>query len=139
MYDCHIPRIAAMIEAKDRVKKQFRVNGNAVTCIITARLDVEYRLYKYGLMNEREFANLYYDDNMNVVKYVGVAKCAPEDYFDLDTGKRIAEYRASEKRMRDVNRRLSAAIEEIENKINNLEEHGYINIAKKPEIINGTN
>ena len=129
-----------MIEAKDRVKRQFRVNGNVVTCIITARLDVEYRLYKYGLMSELEFANLYYDDNnMNVIKYVGVAKCAPEDYFDLDTGKRIAEYRASEKRMRDVNRRLSAAIEEIENKINNLEEHGYIKISKKPEIIDGTN
>ena len=129
-----------MIEAKDRVKRQFRVNGNVVTCIITAKLDVEYRLYKYGLMSEREFANLYYDDNnINVIKYVGVAKCAPEDYFDLDTGKRIAEYRASEKRMRDVNRRLSAAIEEIENNINNLEEHGYIKISKKPEIINGTN
>lgn len=129
-----------MIEAKDRVKRQFRVNGNVVTCIITARLDVEYRLYKYGLMSEREFASLYYDDNnMNVIKYVGVAKCAPEDYFDLDTGKRIAEYRASEKRMRDVNRRLSAAIEEIENNINNLEEHGYIKISKKPEIIDGTN
>ena len=129
-----------MIEAKDRVKRQFRVNGNVVTCIITAKLDVEYRLYKYGLMSEREFANLYYDDNnINVIKYVGVAKCAPEDYFDLDTGKRIAEYRASEKRMRDVNRRLSAAIEEIENNINNLEEHGYIKISKKPEIINGIN
>ena len=129
-----------MIEAKDRVKRQFKVNGNVVTCIITARLDVEYRLYKYGLMSEREFANLYYDDNnINVIKYVGVAKCAPEDYFDLDTGKRIAEYRASEKRMRDVNRRLSAAIEEIENNINNLEEHGYIKISKKPEIINGIN
>ena len=129
-----------MIEAKDRVKRQFKVNGNVVTCIITAKLDVEYRLYKYGLMSEREFANLYYDDNnINVIKYVGVAKCAPEDYFDLDTGKRIAEYRASEKRMRDVNRRLSAAIEEIENNINNLEEHGYIKISKKPEIINGIN
>ena len=129
-----------MIEAKDRVKRQFKVNGNVVTCIITAKLDVEYRLYKYGLMSEREFANLYYDDNnINVIKYVGVAKCAPEDYFDLDTGKRIAEYRASEKRMRDVNRRLSAAIEEIEDNINNLEEHGYIKISKKPEIINGTN
>ena len=132
-----------MIEAKDRVKRQFKVNGNVVTCIITARLDVEYRLYKYGLMSEREFANLYYGEDFNntakTFKYVGVAKCAPEDYFDLDTGKRIAEYRASEKRMRDVNRRLSAAIEDIENKISKLEEHGYIKISKKPEIIDGTN
>lgn len=132
-----------MIEAKDRVKRQFKINGNVVTCIITAKLDVEYRLYRYGLMNENDFATLYYGGDLNkttkIFKYVGVAKCAPGDEFDLSIGKRIAEYRASEKRMRDVNRRINEAIDDIENKINNLETHGLIKISKKPEIIDGTN
>lgn len=128
------------METRDRVKTEFKIDekNRVVVCVITAKYDVAIRLCKYGLIDP-EIEWKYFNSNIKPCRYVGIAKCAPEDEWDITYGKKLAEYRASEKRMRDVNKKLSAAIEDIENKINNLEEHGYIKISKKPEIIDGTN
>lgn len=122
---------------KDRVKTDFKVDekNRVVVCIITASFDVESRLMKYGFIDE-DVEWKYFNGNTKPCRYVGIARCAEGDEWNPAFGKKLAEYRASEKRMRDVNRRLDAYVSEINKKIADLTNYGYMKASKMPEESN---
>lgn len=71
-------------------KTKFHQSGKVVVCIMTAHVKA------FGL-------------NLNVGAIRGIARCAPEDKFDLSKGKMIAESKATQK----LYNRISAALNKI--------------------------
>lgn len=53
-------------------------------------------------------------------KYVGVAKCAPEDDFDLTVGMDIARMRAYQKYAKERNKKLTMIVETLSDTANKL-------------------
>ena len=56
--------------------------------------------------------------------YVGVAKCDPEDKFDVEFGKRLALTKAKAKRGKAVNSAIRLFIRDQRRKLRTLEEYG---------------
>lgn len=56
--------------------------------------------------------------------YVGVAKCAPEDTFDEETGKQIALTRAKRKRCQAANNAIKKYISDINKDLARLRQYG---------------
>lgn len=107
----------------DRVTTEYEINENkrTIVCIITTINDVPYRLAKYGLADDK------YDENdLDIRVYKGIAKCAPEDEWNVIYGKRLAEYRASRARQVDVNNELIAYINGTSKCIDNLYNYGLV-------------
>ncbi len=96
-------------------------NRRAVVCIITGcKYLASYRLYKYI----PDWSKRYSDDCCIPDKYVGVAKCAPEDTWDEEFGKKLAFFKARKKRNRAINKAIEKQIKEIEKQVNNLKTLG---------------
>ena len=112
------------VEVNYIVKEEDRV----VICIITSFNDIPLRLEKYGLADDK-----YGENEVEVRKYKGVAKCSPEDPWDERYGKRLAEYRAQKKRMKDINGELFAFIKAMGEKTENLYKYGFIKEPKEPK------
>lgn len=56
--------------------------------------------------------------------YVGIAKCAPEDEFDVEYGKKLALTRAKQKRCKAINRVIYDVFDVIDCELNNLDRYG---------------
>lgn len=113
----------------ERVTTEYKVNKEkgTVVCIITTVDDIPHRLEKYGLADED------YDNLIDIRYYKGIAKCSPEDDWDEEYGKRLAEYRASRKRQVDVNNELKKYINGLLKCVDNLYDYGLMKNPHKPE------
>ena len=112
-----------------KVKTEFYVNEKkrTIVCVIFTKNEVLDRLWKYGI----------YDCTMDLAEeceYVGIAKCAPEDVWDENYGRKLAEYRAMEIRRKDVNRKIKNYITLTENKFTNLLTYGRIKTSRPPQM-----
>ncbi len=105
------------IETEYKVDEEKRV----IVCIITTMNDVQDRLEKYELSDDK------YDIDFDDIRiYKGIARCAPEDEWDEAYGKRLAEYRASRKRQVDVNNELRKYMKGIMRCVDNLYDYGFL-------------
>ena len=113
----------------NRVTTEYKVNEEkrTVVCIIKTTNDISSRLVKYDLSTNEIF--LFDPDRI----YKGIARCAPDDTWDEEYGKRLAEYRASRARQVDVNNELKNYIKTISKRIDNLYDHGLMKNPHKPE------
>lgn len=111
----------------NRVFTKYYVNRDkkTVVCTITTFDDFQIRLWKYGLHNFGD-----YEPEKMVFK--GVAKCHPEDQFDENLGKKIAEYRASKARKAYVNTKLKEFIERMTTNVEKLREYGFMREPHNP-------
>lgn len=115
-----------MITFKD-IKTEYKIQENTktVVCIITTTNDVASKLEKYNLIDLRYPA-------FDICKYVGIAKCHPDDEWDEAFGKRLAEYRASCKRKSDVNNKIKDFIKRTSKNIDNLYDYGLMKEPHNP-------
>lgn len=122
-----------MIDVTDfglkRVRTEFKINEEkrTVVCIITTVNDVPVKLAKYGLADDH-----YDEEDFDIRIYKGIAYCSPEDTWDENYGKRLAEYRASRARQVDVNTELKDYIRGISKRIDNLYDYGLLKDPHKP-------
>lgn len=58
-------------------------------------------------------------------EYTGVAKCSPEDTFDIEVGKNIALRRAKAKRAKAINQAIAQQINYVTREIEILKKHGF--------------
>ena len=68
--------------------------------------------------------------------YVGVAKCSPDDTFDLETGRKIALTKAKRARGKAVNNAIKKFISDMTADLKRLEEYGIHKIPDPSEIYN---
>ena len=117
-----------MMKSQTKINTKYYVNEEkkVVVCVLIVTDEILNKLHKYGLAEE------YFPYESDVRKYTGVARCAPEDEFDVEYGKRLAEYRASYKRWKDVNRELLDYATEVNAKIKNLEDYGLLRMPTPP-------
>lgn len=111
----------------NRVRTEYMVNEKArvVVCQITAVDDFNTRLVKYGFEPRR--------DKKGTVKcYRGVARCHPEDEWNETFGKRLAEYRASQKRVNSVNKEIEDFIETLQRDSLRLVKYGIMKQPRYP-------
>ena len=109
----------------------------SITCIMTTTEDFLSRIIRYG------FAEAFYrlplslddlrEDDLDVRKYIGVARCNPEDEWDEEYGKRLAEYRAALKRRSDINQEIANFCYRMNCHIDNLWFHGKLREPKHPD------
>lgn len=81
---------------------------------------VEKRIFKQNNTVFPYFPEKYYIDNI----YVGVAKCAPEDTFDEEIGKKIALTKAKRKRAQAANNAIKQYISDVQKDLSRLEQYG---------------
>lgn len=110
-----------------RVFTEYYVNRDkkTVVCTITTFDDFQTRLWKYGLL---DFGG--YEPEKMVFK--GIAKCHPEDQFDENLGKKIAEYRASKARKAYVNTRLREFTNKTLINLRKLRAYGFMREPHNP-------
>lgn len=110
------------------VNTEFFVNEDkrTVVCVIRTLNDIPERLAKYNLADDQ------YDRN-DIRVYRGYAYCAPEDEWNENYGRHLAEYRASRARQVDVNNEIKKYIKGISKCIDNLYDHGLMKNPHKPE------
>lgn len=119
-------------------KTEYKVNRDkgTVTCIITTTEDFMNKIIKYGFSDVFDRFGFTYDnwndDSFDVRKYVGVAKCSPEDEWDEEYGKQLAEYRAMKKRRADINNDLKTFVRRTYKNLDNLMDHGMLKEIHKP-------
>lgn len=119
-------------------KTEYKVNRDkgTVTCIITTTEDFMSKIIKHGFGDVFDRFGFTYDnwndDSFDVRKYIGVAKCSPEDEWDELYGKQLAEYRAMKKRRADINKDLNDFVRRTYNNIDNLRDHGMLKEIRKP-------
>ena len=123
MADRHTPAKTAMVNTEFIVNKEKRT----IVCIITTVNDIPLKLNKYNLVDNK------YDDFNEIRIYKGFARCAPEDEWDENYGKHLAEYRASRARQKDVNHELKNYIKTISKRIDSLYDYGLLKDPHKPE------
>lgn len=114
-----------------KIKTEFKINKDKrnIVCIITTVNDMACRLEKYGFITKDD------NDNDDIRKYVGIAKCAPEDEWNEKYGRRLAEYRACQKRKADVNNEIKIFINNVCKCLDNLYNYGLIKNPHKPKDI----
>ena len=99
-----------------------------IICIITTVNDVPLRLAKYDFKDEG------YDEiDFDIRTYKGIAKCSPEDIWNEDYGKHLAEYRAQRLRQIDVNQELKKFISDVSRCANNLCWYGFLKEPHHPK------
>ena len=80
-------------------KTKFHQSGNVVVCVMTARVKI------MGL-------------NFSASTVCGIARCAPEDQFDLKKGQMIAESKATQKMYNrigsNMNKVLKATVQDLD-------------------------
>ncbi len=100
-----------------------------VVCVIETCNEIERRLNKYELPHD--YMGEVFPD---VRRYVGKAKCCPEDKWDESYGRKLAEYRAMMKRTKDVNNEVFNYTQELVKKLNLLGQYGIMAEPKHPDI-----
>lgn len=89
---------------------------------------MEAKLNKYDIPND------YLGDIIpDYKRYVGKAKCCPEDEWDESYGRKLAEYRAMKKRTDDVNREIENFIRGAVDNLNRLGTYGVMKEPKHPD------
>lgn len=119
------------IETKFRVDEEKRT----VTCIITTKNDFISKIIKYGfaeIFNQLplELRDIREEDE-DIRKYVGIAKCNPDDKWDEEFGKHLAEQRAMTARRADINNEIAIFINRMNRCIDNLYLYGRLYPSKK--------
>ena len=111
----------------NRVFTKYYVNPDkkTVVCTITTFDDFQTRLWKYGLLD-------FDGHEPEKMVFKGVAKCHPDDQFDENLGKKIAEYRASKARMAYVNTQLREFIERTTTNIEKVRRYGFMREPHNP-------
>ena len=112
-----------MLESKYIINKEKRT----IVCLLTTTGEFKEKLEKYGF---HDYSVDWYND---VAIYTGVAKCAPEDEWDENYGKQLAEYRAHRARQAQVNEKLKKYMKRMARCIDNLYDYGLIKDPHKPE------
>lgn len=114
----------------DKVQTEFIINEEkrTVVCILRTINDVPMRLAKYGLADGD-----YDEKDLEIRTYKGVAKCNPADEWDETYGMRLAEYRASCARQKDVNKKIKDYISGILKCLDNLHSYGFLKTPHFPE------
>lgn len=114
----------------NHVTTEYKVNEEkrTVVCIIKTTNDIDSKLAKYDLFANEDFL---FDPDIRI--YKGIARCAPDDTWDEEYGKRLAEYRASRARQVDVNNELKNYIKTISKRIDNLYDHGLLKTPHRPK------
>lgn len=111
---------------------KFKVNKEKgiVTCIITTTEDFMSKIIKYGFAEPFNRMPLELkdidEDKLDVRTYVGIAKCNPEDEWDEEYGKHLAEYRAILNRRADVNHEIETFINKMNACIDRLYLYGRV-------------
>lgn len=83
-----------------------------------------YRIQKHFPANaENNFIRYSIDD-----VFVGIAKCAAEDTFDLEYGKKLALNKARSKRGRAINNAIARYIKDITRAIKDIERYEIYNV-----------
>lgn len=110
-YDCRM-KISYNINEKERI----------IICIIVCENQVENRLSKYGVISNRYNG----DVSTDFRKYIGKAKCSPNDRWNEEFGKMLAKNRALIKRAKDINNSIQEVITDWNNKLQILNMYGKI-------------
>ena len=66
--------------------------------------------------------------------FVGVARCASEDKFDLEYGKKLALTRAKTKRGKAVNKAIESYVENIQSRLARLTKEGIHKVPDEKEL-----
>lgn len=101
-----------------------------IVCIITTKNDFVKKLEKYGFEQD---AYSCWVKNPEIIQYIGMAKCNPEDKWDEDYGKRLAEFRASQERRSDLNNKINNYAKEVQRRIDNLLTYGRLKPSRRPK------
>ena len=80
------------------LKQEFFIGFNTVVCVLTSKISINADSI---------------DMQTKVFKVKGKAKCSPEDLFDIETGKIIAESKAFEKLYRKTNKLLADVLNHV--------------------------
>ena len=64
---------------------------------------------------------------------MGIAVCSPEDEWDEEYGKQLAEYRAACLRRNDINEKINNFIYRMTVRLDNLEDYGKLRRPKHPD------
>lgn len=106
------------------MKISYNVNEKEriIICIIACVNQVENRLSKYGIISNRYNGDVSPDSR----KYIGKAKCSPNDRWNEEFGKMLAKNRALIKRAKDINNSIQKVITDWNNKLQILNMYGKI-------------
>lgn len=114
---------------EERSEVFYRVNyeRGIVACVLTGcKYIALHRIEKYAPhVYAWEIPGLEIDDT-----YVGVAKCAPDDEFDLEYGKQLALVRAKAKRCKAINEAVDKAYSILSHEAKELAHRGIHKIPK---------
>ncbi len=69
--------------------------------------------------------------------FTGVAKCSPDDSFDLEYGKKLALTKAKASRGKAINNAINLFIKNLNKSINNLQVYGLHEVPNVKAFING--
>lgn len=111
---------------------EFKINREkgVIVCIIRTREDVAEICRKYNCLYFLDYIGMAYEEKV----YKGIARCAPEDEWDETYGKRLAEYRATMKRRKYVNRKIKKIWRDTSRKLNDLYKYGFLKEPKEPKM-----
>lgn len=122
------------------VSTEFKINKEArtITCIITATEDLMKKIIKYGFAEPFERLGVEIgaiegtDEGLDKRKYVGVARCSPEDEWDENFGCNLAEYRAMKARKAALNGEIKTFVRRMYNNLDNMLDYGLLKEPHKP-------
>ena len=117
---------------------EFFVNKKkgTVTCKLHNCEDIALcRIYKYtnSTIDWITRPSRYLVDNI----YVGVAKCAPDDSFDEEYGKKLALIKAKAKRGKAINNAINKFIKDATKSLERLSENGIHNVPSVKAFLEG--
>lgn len=103
------------------------LEAGVVVCRINNCRDIaNLRIHKYSNSEPWEPWNYTLPDS-----FIGVAKCAPEDEFDEEYGKKLALLRAKQSRGAAINAMIYKYIKSLRDDIDNLSKYAIHNIPKE--------
>ena len=101
-------------------------NKTIVCQLCNCKHIAEYRVEKYATHLAPRFKELDISD-----KFYGIARCNPEDEFDIEYGKKISLTRAKRKRGQAINNMIKNLINKVQRELDTLEKYG---IHEVPEV-----
>ena len=114
-----------LLEEKNGSDIEFKVfeDKKTVVCRIwNCHMTAKNRIHKYT-----HDVTVYGTEDIPDV-FVGIARCAPEDEFDVEFGKKLALTRAKEKRGKAINEAIYSYIDDIQRGLRDLEKYGIHNV-----------
>lgn len=118
------------------VNTEFFVNKEkrTIACVITTKNDFLGKLIKYGFAEPFGMFRIDWDPQQIVEKkYVGIAKCAPEDEWNENFGRDLAEARAMNQRKADLNVELANFVRRTYANLDNLYKYGMLKEQRRPQ------